>query len=90
MKRKRLLAQLEELAARLEIEIRRENLGKSRGGLCRVEDKLFILVNKGLSDASAIELLSTELSRFDTAQMYLLPEVRESLDKSIRKREMDE
>ncbi len=81
VKRKRLLAQLEELASKLDIQIRREKLGQARGGLCRIEERFVIIINKDLSDSSQIELLSQELARFDTNEMYLLPEVRESLER---------
>ena len=84
MKRKRLLAQLEDLAGKLGIEIRRESLGQSCGGLCRIGENLYIFLNKGVSDSFGIELLASALSKFDTSKMYLLPEVRGALDRRKR------
>ncbi|MFP4458759.1 MAG: hypothetical protein ACLFSQ_04120 [Candidatus Zixiibacteriota bacterium] len=81
MKRKKLLAKLEELANRLDIKIRYENLGQSRGGLCRLRGSHFIFINNKMSDSSKIDIISQEISNFDLSDVYLLPEIREQIGK---------
>jgi hypothetical protein len=81
MRREQLLQALEELAVKIGIEIRYEKMGTVSGGLCRIHDGRVILINKGLSDASKIELLSAELAlESDKLEdIYILPEIRTRL-----------
>lgn len=81
MRREQLLQALEELAVKIGIEIRYEKMGTVSGGLCRIHDGRVILINKGLSDASKIELLSAELATESDKleDIYILPEVRARL-----------
>lgn len=81
MKRKMLQAKLEELADRLGIIIRYENLGQSRGGLCRLRNQYYIFINKKTTTTYRIEILSQSISSFDLEGIYLLPEVRAEIDK---------
>ncbi len=81
MRREQLLQALEELAAKIGIEVRYEKMGTILGGLCRIHDGKVILINKNLSDASRVELLSSELALESEKleKVYVLPEVREIL-----------
>ena len=82
MRKESVLEHLEELARRIDIEIRQENLGTVSGVLCRIHDGRVILLNKHLSVASKIELLANELSleREKLENLYILPEIRDLLD----------
>jgi len=82
MRREQILQELEELASKIGIEIRYERMGTLSGGLCRIHDGRVILINKHLSVASKVELLSAELAlekdKFEN--IFILPEIRELLD----------
>ncbi|HHS49944.1 MAG TPA: hypothetical protein ENN07_02395 [candidate division Zixibacteria bacterium] len=81
MTREKTLKELEELAEKIGITIRYENMGTLSGGLCRIQDGEVILINKFLSPASKIELLAKELSlEADKLEaVFVLPELRELL-----------
>ena len=75
-----MLSHLESLAERLGVEVRYESLGTSAGGLCRVDDKLVLFVNKVLPVYAKIELFVRELNGFDIGEIYLLPQIRKLFD----------
>jgi len=85
------LAQLEELARNLGIEIRYELLkgedAFSPGGLCRLHGKHLLIINTraGLSDR--IKAVSGAVIRFDLTRMYLRPGLREFLERVAGQRE---
>ncbi len=77
MKKSQIIAELERLAKSMGIIVRYEKMGRVRGGLCRVDDKLFLFVNKSLSPQSKIELFVQELKQLNWQDHFILPEVRE-------------
>jgi hypothetical protein len=76
-----LLRHLEDLAARLEVEIRYENLADEEvaihSGACRVSGRNFIMVDLQLPPLERARVLARELSRYDLESVYLLPRVRD-------------
>ena len=80
MKSEQIIGELERLARRMGIDVRYEKMGKLRGGLCRVEDKLILFINKSLTPQSQIEVFVEELKNQDWRQHFVVPEVRKLLE----------
>jgi hypothetical protein len=82
-----ILNYLEELAEKLEILVRDENINieesSSTGGLCRVEGKYVIILNSKASVKEKIQVMITSLQQFDLTDMYLKPVIRELLEGSV-------
>lgn len=80
---KTLMAQLEELAENLAIEIRYEAIRKEgsffTGGLCRLKGKDILIVNSEASMGDKIQALAKALRRFDLSRVYMRPALRELL-----------
>jgi len=78
-----LLVQLEELAEKLGIELRYENIEDgfpfSPGGLCRLEDRYVLFVNKVIRKEDKIRMLGEAVVRFDLGSVYIRPGLREFL-----------
>ena len=74
------LEHLEEVASRLGIELRYENLGQSgmrcEGGLCKVAGKPMILINRKDSRSRKIRILTRSLSKIDMEGIFVPPAVR--------------
>ena len=79
-----LLAQLEELAHSLGIEVRSEPIKKassfSPGGLCQLKGEYLVILNSTATKEDKIETLAKAVNRFDLTQVYLRPGLRELLD----------
>jgi len=79
-----ILNYLEELAERLEILVRDENINiddvSSTGGLCRIEGQYVIILNSKASMKEKIQVMITALQQFDLRDMYIKPVIRELLD----------
>ena len=79
-----ILSHLEGLAHILEIEIRYEPLESETtfksGGLCRVRDKRFIIVNEKASTREKVQIIAKALRRFDLSRVYLKPALRDLLE----------
>ena len=79
-----ILSYLEELAEKLEILVRDENINieesSSSGGLCRVEGKHVILLNSKATVKEKIQVMIKALQQFDLGDMYVKPVIRELLD----------
>jgi len=79
-----ILSYLEELAEKLEILVRDEDINieesSSTGGLCRVEGKYVIILNSKATVKEKIQVMITALQQFDLTDMYVKPIIRELLD----------
>jgi hypothetical protein len=79
-----ILSYLEELAEKLEILVRDENINieesSSTGGLCRVEGKYVIILNSKATVKEKIQVMIMALQQFDLTDMYMKPLIRELLD----------
>ena len=72
---------LEELANKLGIEVRWDALG-SEGGICTLRGKRILMVDQSLNDLSKIDVMAEALCEEAIDEIYILPEVREILDKA--------
>jgi hypothetical protein len=81
-----LLNQMEELAGRLGIEIRFGIIpgedSHRTGGLCRVKGKYMLIIHSRLTQKEKIGVLIKNLKGFEMGNVYVIPAVRELLDKS--------
>ena len=79
-----ILSYLEELAEKLDILVRDENINieesSSSGGLCRVEGKHVIILNSIATVKEKIQVMITSLQQFDFTDMYVKPVIRELLE----------
>jgi len=79
-----ILAQLEELAHSLKIEIRYESLKRegdfSAGGLCLLKGEYVLIINSKAATRDKIQTLAKAVNRFDLSQVYLRPGLRDFLD----------
>ena len=91
-----LLNQLEELAGKLGIEIRYGNIGGDEshrsGGLCRYNGKHVLIMHSRLTGKEKVGIISKTLKGFETGDVYVVPAIRELLDKTgeITKEEIHE
>jgi hypothetical protein len=77
-----LLTDLETIALNLGIDIRYEK-GDFEGGLCRLDDNRFIIINKTLSDKHKIRMLARELGTLDLESVYIIPALRQIIDQHL-------
>jgi len=79
-----ILIQLEELADKLEIYVRDENINleesSTTGGLCRIEGKYVLILNSRATVQEKIQVLIKALQPFDLSNMYIKPFIRELLE----------
>ena len=82
----KVLEQLEDLALKLGIEVVYEKLEPkdpfTAGGLCKVKGKYKILIDPSDTIDRRVEILSGALSSFDCDEIYVLPYIREILEKA--------
>jgi hypothetical protein len=82
-----LLEHLENIAVRLGIELRYENLGingiRSEGGFCRVADKQMILINRKDSPRRKITILAKSLNRLNLEGIFIPPVVRRVIENQV-------
>jgi hypothetical protein len=86
MQNSKVLGYLEDLAFRLGIEIVYEKLGGAdfsiEGGLCKVKGVYKIFMDPSTPIEVQIEILARALSSFKIEDVYLLPFIREILEKA--------
>jgi hypothetical protein len=86
MESRKIFEYLEDLAFRLGIEIVYEKLEEeefsARGGLCKIKGVYKIFVDRSETIENQIKILSCALSSFNTEGVYILPFIREILDKA--------
>jgi hypothetical protein len=86
-----LLNQLEELAGKLGIEIRYGNIpgedSHRTGGLCKVEGQYKLIIHSRLTVKEKIGVIIKNLKGFEMGDVYLIPVLRELLDKSGKEKE---
>ena len=82
-----IVEQLEELIKSFGVNIRREpikqdeDLVKVVGGLCLLKEEYVLIVNSKATTMDRIWTLATALKHFDLDPIYLLPVLRELLDR---------
>jgi hypothetical protein len=81
-----LLNQLEELAERLGITVRYENMNvedsPGSGGLCRLKGEYVLIVHSRATLREKIRVATRALRQFDLSGIYLKPVLRELLEES--------
>ena len=91
MQHRKILEYLEELALKLDVEIVYEKLEGEDfpvgGGLCKVKGVYKIFMDQSEPLEGQIKILARALSFFDTEGVYVLPFIREILDKAQRSSE---
>ncbi|MCK7505511.1 MAG: hypothetical protein MZV70_16505 [Desulfobacterales bacterium] len=79
-----LFSQLTELAEKLGISVREENINleesSGTGGLCRVEGKYILLLNSRAAVQEKNQVAIRALRQFDLSSIYLKPIIRELLE----------
>jgi len=79
-----LLNQLEELAEKLEILVRDENINieesSSTGGICRIEGKYVVILHSKATVKEKIQVMIKALHQFDLSDIYMKPVIRELLE----------
>jgi hypothetical protein len=86
MEPRKVLEYLEDLALKLDIEVLYANLESrdpfTRGGLCKVKGKYKVFIDRSERLQGRIKILARALSAFDREDIYILPFVREILQKA--------
>lgn len=86
MEPKRVLEHLEDLALKLGIEVVYERLEPkdplTTGGLCKVKGKYKIFIDPYYTIDRRVEILTQALSSFDYDEIYVLPYIREILERA--------
>jgi len=79
-----ILLQLEELAERLGVLVRDENINiddvSSTGGLCIVEGQHILILNSKTTLQEKIQVAIKALRQFDISDIYVKPGIRELLE----------
>ena len=79
-----ILGHLEALAESLDVDVRYEGVESEgsfpSGGLCRVRDRYYIIVNSAAGPGDRIQTIARALKRFDLSRVYLKPALRELLE----------
>jgi hypothetical protein len=79
-----LLNQLEELAEKIGILVRDENINieesSSTGGLCRIEGKYVLILNSKVTVKEKNQVMIKALQHFDLSDIYIKPVIRELLE----------
>jgi ABC-type dipeptide/oligopeptide/nickel transport system ATPase subunit len=78
-----IVEKLEELLARLGIDLVREP-GEFSGGLCRIGEENRFILNQALPLSQQIGILCRDLSAVDLSQVYVLPVLREMIRAAAR------
>jgi hypothetical protein len=82
-----IIGQLEGLVERFGIQIRYEPMHQDEesvkivGGMCRLKEEYVVIINSKATFAEKIRALAETLKHFDLDGVYILPAVRELLEK---------
>ena len=89
MKPDQLYQELKDLAERMQISVLEQNLKisglKVRSGLCTVKGQKLFIMDKHKSVHKKIKILAAQLARIPHEDMYIIPAVRELLEKYAEK-----
>jgi hypothetical protein len=83
-----LLVTLEELAEQLQIPVTYAALATEelpgRGGMCVIHGERRIIIERSLTTREKARLLAAGLAQFDFEDVFLLPAVREAIERAKR------
>ncbi|RPH85824.1 MAG: hypothetical protein EHM75_09280 [Desulfobacteraceae bacterium] len=81
-----LLNQLEELANKLGVKVRYENItleeSSSTGGLCRLKGEYVLIIHSQAPVKEKIQVIAKVVKRFPLGDIYIRPVLRELLGES--------
>jgi len=78
MQHAELLSQLEGIVDQLGLELRWDE-GDFTGGICRLEDREILVMNRSLPTFEKIRVLCRHLSHADLSKIFVLPAIREHI-----------
>lgn len=94
MKTEQIYQGLKELAEKLNITVSEKNLFnagiKVKSGLCRVKDRRLFVMDRNKSLSKKVEILASCLAELPVDDVYMVPAIREMLDKYRRQTEGDD
>ena len=89
MKPEQIYQELKDLAEKLEVTVSEQNLRTSGikviSGLCKVKGKNLFIMDKHKSLQKKIELLATQLAQLPHEDIYIVPAIREMLERYVDK-----
>ena len=71
-----ILQELENITNKLGVTIRYED-GDFIGGMCRINDEKFVIVNKRLLVNNKIKIIAKEVSNLNIEEIFILPAIKE-------------
>ena len=81
-----LLDQFEEIAEKLGIKVRYENVNMEEasgtGGLCRIKGKYVLIIHSRATVIEKIGVMTKALRQFDLTDIYVRPVIRQLLEES--------
>jgi hypothetical protein len=82
---------LKELAEKLNITVTEKNLSnagvKVKSGLCRIEERNLFIMDKNKPIKEKIKLLAESISELPLEEVYIVPTIRETLEKYRKRKE---
>ena len=85
MKPEQIYQELKDLAEKLEVSVSEQNLRmtgiKAKSGLCKVKGQHLFIMDKHKSVHKKIDILATQLAKFPHEDLYVMPTIRELLEK---------
>ena len=84
MNYQQLLSELEELAHKLDIQLRYEK-GDFNGGYCVLKTQKILVVNKRLQDARRASSLAQALAEYGIETTFIKPDLREYIEDEVAK-----
>jgi ABC-type enterochelin transport system substrate-binding protein len=89
MKPEQIYQELKDLAEKLEVSVSEQNLRttgiKAKSGLCKVKGQNLFIMDKHKSIHKKIEILASQLAKFPHEDLYVMPTIRELLEKRVTK-----
>ena len=87
MKPEQIYQELKDLAEKLGITFSEQNLRtaglKVKSGLCKVKGRDMFIMDKHKSIHKKIDALASELAKFPHEDLYVMPAIREILEKGV-------
>ncbi|MGD8211249.1 MAG: hypothetical protein PVI42_04530 [Desulfobacterales bacterium] len=93
MKPEQIYQELKDLAEKLEVSVSEQNLRttgiKVKSGLCKVKGQNLFVMDKHKSIHKKIDILASQLAKFPHEDFYVMPAIRELLEKRGRQNLMN-
>jgi len=85
MKPEQIYQELKDLSEKLEIHVSEQNLGTSgikvKSGMCKIKGKPTFIIDKHKSIPKKIKILAAQLAEIPCENVFIVPAVRELLEK---------